>query len=97
MKINKYIYYFVLYVICCDINAMDAIEEGQVSAFSSFPKIMELAHLTNATTIDLSDCIITDAGLAHLTNATWIDLRGCYEITNKAKETLRQRGVEIIG
>jgi len=41
MKINKYIYYFVLYVICCDINAMDAIEESQVSASSSFPKIME--------------------------------------------------------
>jgi hypothetical protein len=54
-----------------------------------------LVHLENVEEIDLTCTRVTDTGLAHLTNAKEINLSFCRNITNAAKQMLRERGVNV--
>lgn len=57
-----------------------------------------LACLKNARRLVLLYCIkITDAGIAHLEKVTFLCLIGCKMVSQEMRETLRMRGVRVIG
>ena len=55
-----------------------------------------LAHLKNATTVDVSWCNnLTDAGLVHLKKATTVDLRDCSQITDEGIQYLKSKNIRV--
>ncbi|MGB0935580.1 MAG: hypothetical protein ACPGXY_05910 [Alphaproteobacteria bacterium] len=67
--------------------------------FSDIQCLMDTVfwRLQNATSITLSYCPqITGSGFVYFKNATTINITNCPKITSKAKEALRQRGVNVI-